>query len=246
MNYRVFRSNRAKKWIIWGGVLIALLAIRWGWMLYERSRPVTPLKRPAKRIQPDYLVSLPRFYVSDFEEAKRLVGKSLWVKKGFQLAYHPVVPGRSSSRESGGQQLLPLEKLIVKDVVEQPTPGRSGYREVLVLFDKEGVEMGVVVGRFNGQRALYQMYLDHFFYAKNPREIYEHWNESTWKLIGSHQLELGMTFAQVALSIGDGALVTREAGDIHLYEFTRQPGGAIGRCRVRFKEGRVAEFKVLN
>ena len=246
MNYRLFRSNRAKMWVVWGCVLVALLALRLGWILYERSRPVTPQKQPAKRIQRDYLVRLPRFYIADFEEAKRLVGKSLWVKKGFQLAYHPVLSGRRSSRESGGERLLPLEKLIVKDVVEQPTPGRSGYKEVLVLFDKEGVEVGAVVGRFDGQRQLYQMYLDNFFYAKDPREIYEHWNESTWKLIENHQLELGMTFAQVALSIGDGTLVTREAGDIHLYEFTRQPGGEVGRCRVRFREGRVTEFKVLN
>ncbi len=246
MDYRAFRPDRARKWVVWGCVLIALLALRWGWILYERSRPAPPRKRPVKRLQRDYLVSLPRFYISDFEGARQLVGKPLWVKKGYQLAYHPFLPGRRSSRESGGQRLLPLEKLMVKDVVEQPTPGRSGDKEVLVLFGKEGVEVGAVIGRFDGQRQVYEMYLDDFFYSKSPREIYEHWSESTWRLVENHQLELNMTFAQVALSIGDGTLVTRKAGDIHLYEFTRKPGGEIGRCRVRFKGGRVSEFKVLN
>ncbi len=225
---------------------MALLALRLGWILYERSHPATPQKRPVKRLQRDYLVTLPRFYISDFEEAKRLVGKPLWVKKGYQLAYHPFLPGRRPSTESGSQQLLPLEKLIVKDVLERRTPGRSGDKEVLILFGKEGVEVESVIGRFDGQRQVYQMYLDDFFYAQNPGEIYKHWSESTWGLIENHQLELDMTFAQVALSIGDGALVTREAGDIHLYEFRRKPGGEIGRCRVRFKGGRVIEFKVLN
>ena len=238
-------SKRAKKWIIWAAVLVALFALRVGWMLYDRSRPVTPKKTASKRIERDYLVRLPRFYIAGFEEAKRLVGKPIWVKKGFQLPSFPVGRGGKSGTGGRAKQLLPLEKLVVKEVMEQPDPGRSGDRQVVAVFDQEGVAMGTVIGMFDGQRQLYRMLLDQFFYAKDPRELYSHWSEKTWRLIRDHRLELDMTFAQVALSIGDGTLVTREAGDVQLYEFRRKPGGAPGRCRVRFKGGRVAEFKAL-
>ena len=238
-------SRRAKKRIIWAAVLMALLALRVGWMLYDRSRPVTPKKTASKKIQRDYLVRIPRFYISGFEEAKRLVGKPIWVKKGFQLPYYPV--GRSGKPAAGGGagRLLALEELVVKEVVEQPAPGGSGDRQVLAIFDKEGVAMGTVIGMFDGKRQLYQMVLDQFYYAKDPRELYSHWSENTWRLIRDHELALDMTFSQVALSIGDGRLVTQEAGDVQVYEFARKPGGAAGRCRVRFKGGRVSEFKVL-
>lgn len=238
-------SKRARKWIIWAAVLTALMALRVGWMLYDRSRPVTPKKTASKKIQRDYLVRLPRFYISGFEEAKRLVGKPIWVKKGFQLPYYPV--GRSGRPAAGGGagRLPALEELVVKEVVEQPAPGRSGDRQVLAVFEKEGAAMGTVIGTFDGKRQLYQMLLDQFFYAEDPRKLYSHWSEDTWRLIRDHQLALDMTFAQVALSIGDGRLVAQEAGNVQVYEFRRKPGGADGRFRVRFKGGRVAEFKGL-
>ena len=238
-------SNRAKRRIIWAAVVMALLALRVGWILYDRSRPITPKKTASRQVQPDYLVRIPRFYISGFEEAKRLVGKPIWVKKGFQLPYYPV--GRSGKPVAGGGagQLLALEKLVVKEVVEQPAPGRSEDRQVLAVFEKEGRAMGTVIGRLDGQRQLYQMFLDQFFYAKDPRELYSHWSENTWRLIRDHQLALDMTFSQVALSIGDGRLVSQEAGGVQVYEFVRKPGGAAGRCRVRFKGGRVSDFKVM-
>jgi len=238
-------SKRAKRRIIWAAVLVALMGLRVGWMLYDRSRPVTPKKTASKKIQRDYLVRLPRFYISGFEEAKRLVGKPIWVKKAFQLPYYPV--GRSGKPAAGGGagRLLALEELVVKEVLEQPLPGRPGDRQVVAVFEKDGVAMGTVIGTFDGERQLYRMVLDPFFYAKDPRELYSHWSENTWTLIRDHKLASDMTFAQVALSIGDGRLVTQEAGNVQVYEFLRKPGGAPGRCRVRFKGGRVAEFKVL-
>ena len=238
-------SKRAKRRVIWVAVLLALMALRVGWMLYDRSRPVTPKKTASKRIERDYLVRLPRFYISGFEEAKQLVGKPIWVKKGFQLSCFPVGRGGRSGGGGGAKLLLPLETLLVKDVVEQPLAGGAGDRQVLAVFDRDGMAMGTAIGTFDGQRQLYRMFLDQFFYAKDPRELYSHWSENTWKLIRDHKLALDMTFAQVALSVGDGTLVTREAGDAQLYEFRRKPGGAPGRCRVRFKAGRVVDFKVL-
>ncbi len=238
-------SKRAKRRIIWAAVLVALLGLRVGWILYDRSRPVTPKKTATKKIQRDYLVRLPRFYISGFEDAKQLVGKPIWVKKGFQLPYFPVGRSGKPAARGGAGRLLALEELVVKEVLEQPAPGRPGDRQVLAVFEKEGVAMGTVIGTFDGKRQLYRMVLDPFFYAKDPRELYSHWSENTWTLIRDHELALDMTFAQVALSIGDGRLVTQEAGNVQVYEFLRKPGGAPGRCRVRFKGGRVSDIKVL-
>ena len=90
------------------------------------------------------------------------------------------------------------------------------------------------------------MQLDELFYAKNPRELYSHWDPNSWSKIEQHLLEPGMTLAQAVFSIGFGRLVTTEAGGIHLYEFTRMPGGEHGKTRVRFLDGRVKEFEVVH
>ena len=72
-----------------------------------------------------------------------------------------------------------------------------------------------------------------------------HWDKDVWSKIEHHSLEPGMTLAQALFSLGYGRLVTIEAGGIQLYEFTRKPGGEVGKTRVRFLDGRVKEFKVL-
>ena len=89
------------------------------------------------------------------------------------------------------------------------------------------------------------MQLDELFYLKNPRELYAHWDEDAWRKIEEHSLEPGMTLTQALLSLGFGRLVTTQAGGIQLYEFTRKPGGEPGKTRIRFLEGRVKEFRVV-
>jgi hypothetical protein len=137
-----------------------------------------------------------------------------------------------------------MEEITVQDFIERPVAANKKQREVLLLFEKGSEEFAAVIGYFDLQSKQYQILLDDLFYAKNPREIYDHWDEQTWQRIKSHQLEPHMTFAQVHLSLGTGTLVTTEAGGTQLYQFDRKPGGEPGKTRVRFVDGRVKEFEV--
>jgi hypothetical protein len=100
------------------------------------------------------------------------------------------------------------------------------------------------VGFYLGEEQLYQMHIDELFFPKNPMEIYSHWPPQMWEAIRAHQLAKGMSFAQVGLSIGDGHLITVEAGGAHLYEYGPKPGGGLGKIRVRFVDGKVEEVDV--
>ena len=102
-----------------------------------------------------------------------------------------------------------------------------------------------MVGFFDSKEKQYEMLFDDLFYLKDPHDIYNHWSRETWAKIQAHQLEQGMTFAQVALSLGNGNLVTTQAGGVQLYQFNRRPGGEAGKSRVRFSEGRVTEYEIM-
>jgi hypothetical protein len=76
-------SEAARRWLLWAGVVAAILALRVGCVLYDRSRPF-PQKAVVERpIDRDRLVVVPKFYVEDFASARQLVGKTIWVKLGY-------------------------------------------------------------------------------------------------------------------------------------------------------------------
>lgn len=135
-----------------------------------------------------------------------------------------------------------MEEILVSDV-RQLTADKAGYHPIVLILEKGGILQATVVGFFLKAKNEYQIQLDDLFYLKNPRAIYSHWSPQTWSKIEAHQLEEQMTFAQVSLSIGDGRLITIEAGGVQLYEFDRRPGGQEGKIRVRFRDGRVIEIK---
>jgi hypothetical protein len=174
--------------------------------------------------------------------AQRYKGQKLWVKAGFRAEYFPFMPSQKFPPDSPRMRFQPMEEILVSDV-RQMTADRAGYHPIVLTFEKGGILQATVVGFFLKAKNEYQIQLDDLFYLKNPRAIYSHWPPQTWSKIEAHQLEEQMTFAQVSLSIGDGRLITIEAGGVQLYEFDRKPGGQEGKIRVRFRDGRVIEIK---
>lgn len=237
-------SETAHRWLLWAGVVAAILALRVGCVLYDRSRPF-PQKAVVERpIDRDRLVVVPKFYVEDFASARQLVGKAIWVKLGYVTGYFADNPRlKPANREI--RYFQPLESLTIESVMERPIAGEAGNKEVLLRFQREGQAWLTLAGVYDARAERYTMQLDELFYLKNPRDLYAHWDQLTWSRIEGHMLEPGMTLAQTLFSMGYGRLVTIEAGGIQLYEFARKPGGEPGKTRVRFLDGRVKEFKVL-
>jgi len=237
-------SETANRWLLWAGVVTAILALRVGCVLYDRSRPSlqkTVVERPIDR---DRLVVVPKFYVEDFASARKLVGKTLWVKLGYATSYFSDNPRlKPANREL--KYFQPMESLTIENVTERPIVGEADNKEVLLRFRKEGQPWLTLAGLYDARADRYEMQLDELFYIKNPRDLYSHWDSPTWSKIEGHMLEPGMTLAQALFSLGYGRLVTTEAGGIQLFEFTRKPGGEAGKTRVRVLEGRVKEFKVV-
>lgn len=237
-------SEGSKRWLVWLAVVVLIVAVRTGWVLYERSRPISS-NQPAPRLtEKDYLTVIPKFNVNDLESAKKLVGQKLWVKAGYAAEYARYSALPQTAQVSPSKKFEPLEEITVQNIVDRPVVTNKKQREVLLLFEKGSEEFAAVIGYFDPESGQYQVQLDDLFYLKNPHEIYDHWEEQTWQKIRNHQLERHMTFAQVNLSLGAGNLVTTEAGGTQLYQFDRRPGGEPGKTRVRFLDGRVKEFEV--
>ena len=240
------RSETVNRWLIWSVIVGVVIAARLGYVLYQRSRPFTIRQPVQKPLEKDYLVALPRFYVYDPEDAQKLVGKAVWVKAGYQAEYFSFPDSEKAPTSTSKQRFEPMEKITVQKIIQRPSAPGNKDKEVLLVFHKQNNTFATVVGFFDSRESRYQMQLDDLFYLKDPHEIYAHWNQEVWRKVEAHQLEEGMTFAQVALSIGSGSLVATEAGGIQLYQFNRKPRAELGRTRVRFAEGRVKEFEVLN
>ena len=237
-------SETAHRWLLWAGVVAVILALRVGCVLYERSRPFPQKAVIEKPIDRDRLVVVPKFYMEDFASARQLVGKTIWVKLGYATGYFL----DKSSVKPANRELRyfqPLESLEIESGMERSIAGEAGNREVLLRFRKEGQAWLTLGGLYDARGERYEMQLDELFYLKNPRELYSHWGEDEWSKIEKHSLEPGMTLTQALLSLGYGRLVTTEAGGIQLHEFARKPGGEPGKTRIRFLDGRVKEFRVL-
>jgi|RhiMetdeSRZDD1v2_1073273.scaffolds.fasta_scaffold09464_13 hypothetical protein len=235
----------SRRWLIWLCIVTAVFAARIGWVLYDRSQSARSKPSAPKLTERDYLTVIPKFGVGDLASAKKLAGSSLWVKAGYAIEYSRYSTSATTARPSPGMKLEPMEEITVRDFVKRPLPQKKQW-EILLLFEKGGEEFSAVIGYFEPEAKQYQIQLDDLFYAKNPRHIYDHWDEETWQKIRHHQLEKQMTFAQVNLSLGAGTLVTTEAGGTQLYQFDRKPGGEPGKTRVRFVDGRVKEFEIRN
>src|SRR5262249_39827263 len=80
-------AETSKRRLIWLAVVLAILGARVGWVLYDRSQHIAFKPVPIKPIEKDYLTVIPKSDVTDFESAKKLLGRRLWVKAGYAAEY---------------------------------------------------------------------------------------------------------------------------------------------------------------
>src|SRR5262249_36175619 len=152
-------------------IFLALAAIRIA--LIYRSRhdtgEVGRAQQSSIQVSADSYVVPRKLRAYDLKSAQELTKQPVWVKEGYKYAYYPYDPARKRAnfdQEAG--MLGPIEKLQIKDLVQQQAPAeepqvftggqgqpikvrRGPSQFVLAVFDKEGKSFVVPVGRLRGR-----------------------------------------------------------------------------------------------
>jgi hypothetical protein len=190
-------------------LVVAMVAagLRVAWIFYDRrqeKQATSPAKPTVEySLSRDYYVNPKKLYPSDVQSARQLTKQPAWVKEGFRYTYYPYDTGTKRidfSKEAG--QLGPIQKLTIKDVVTDRTPGDPGARQILALFVVNGRTFAVPIGYSKGVHTL--IYSDEMFYVQDPHELYRHWPSEIWEAIENHQVKPGMNELQADFAIGFG------------------------------------------
>ena len=103
-------------------MLIAITAIRAGYIVYERyserNEEAAQANKKAPAFESRRLCCSQKTLPSDLKSAKQLTQQPVWVREGYHHTYYPFDPARHRtdfSHEAG--LLLPLQKLQIKDVI---------------------------------------------------------------------------------------------------------------------------------
>lgn len=231
-------------------ILVALAALRTGYLFYERSHPTQPAKsQPAYSSNLDDYVTPPRIQPYDLNSArKELVGKTVWVKAGNQIPYYPYSGVRHLAdlkRQAG--LLAPLEKLQVEEVISQRAPASlvSGQvavvqKKIMAVFkrsDQAGAyaaEIGMNLGDD------FTFTVNDLFFLADPHELYKHWPPEVWQSIDQHQVREGMSELQASFALGTSA--NAEPGDYgnRTMEYTNN-GSPV---KVTFEKNRVVKVVI--
>jgi len=117
-------------------VVVAIVAA--GINLYltvrERKAGLAVAKQPEVALDPDYYVTPKKLHPQDLKDAKELTKQPVWVRDGYRYAYYSYA-GHSDFEHPVGT-LGPIEKLDIKDVVLDRTPGSPSQKQVMAVFER--------------------------------------------------------------------------------------------------------------
>jgi hypothetical protein len=234
-------SEEAKKRIqIALALAIVVAGVRAGYILYERHVDyVAAQKQQAARTagysNADYYVTPKKLYPYDLKSAKQLTQQPVWVKEGYRYTYYPYeAAGKKADFGHDAGLLLPIEKLEIKDVVEDSAAGK---RQVIAVFEKDGKSYAVPIGfESDGQ---YKIYSDEMFYVEDPHELYKHWAADVWQAVEQHQVKPGMDELQADFAVGMGV---PDAGASSDDKTVRYPNGGKP-IVVTYRGGKALEVK---
>src|SRR5438094_400369 len=126
---------------------IVLAAGRAAYILYQRqAEKAEQAKRQAPPLNPDYYVMPKKLHAYDLKSAKELTQQPVWAKEGYRYTYYPYdrAKHRSDFSHEAGL-LLPIERLEIKDVVTDVSPGSRDQRQVVAVFEEEGEHHAVLI-----------------------------------------------------------------------------------------------------
>ena len=220
-------------------LVIAVAAVRTAYIFYERrvARTEEEAKQPPP-LNPDYYVTPKKLHAYDLKSARELTQQPVWVKEGYRYTYYPYDPARRRTdfkQEAG--LLLPIERLEVKDVVTDITPGTPDQRQVMAVFEKDGKTYAFPIGLFKDKQ--YLIYSDEMLYIQDPHELYKHWSTEVWQAIEQHEVKPGMNEIQAAFALGMG--IPERSNDATVKTVNYPNGGKP--LSITYRDGKAAEIK---
>jgi hypothetical protein len=230
-------AKRKIQWALIAGLAIA--AVRTGHILYERH--LTKLEEARKHstaLNPDYYVTPKKLHAYDLGSAKQLTQQPVWVKEGYRFTYYPYDRSRKRAdfAHEGGT-LLPIQRLEIKDVVTDVTPGSPDQRQMMAVFEQQGKTYAFPIAVGKGQD--FQIYADEMLYIQDPHELYKHWSADVWQAIDQHQIREGMNEIQAVFALGMG--VPERSNDPAVKTVNYPNGGKP--ITVTFRDGKAADIK---
>lgn len=235
-------NKKIPRWAIWVGIYLLLFMARVGYLWYERSRPLAlpPLRQIIqKNTDPDLLVVFPKFRVVDLEDARKLRGRTLWIKAGYRSLFFPCNPGGGWIRESNPLLLPPATAVLVREVFEIPRKG------IYLSVEHLGNPYATQVALYEPKNMIYHFQIDDLFYPDDPFQFFPHWDSQVRSLVKSHQIRKEMTYAQAALALGAGQLLRIIDRETQVFQFPSRPGGQPGSTEVHFQNGKISSYQVF-
>ena len=183
---------------------ILIAAVRSGYILYERHiTRIEQAKKHSTALNPDYYVVPKKLHPYDLKSARQLTQQPVWVKEGYRYTYYPYDTARHRTdfaHEAG--TLLPLQRLQIKDIAIDVSPGARDQKQVIAIFEQDGRTYALPIGVEIGKE--YRIYSDEMLFIQDPHELYKHWPSDVWDSIGRHEVKPGMNELQTDFAVGMG------------------------------------------
>lgn len=189
--------------------VLMIAGIRIYFLWRSRQTPIATQQKAYQQWVPssDDVVKVRKLYIDDIKSAKELIGKSVWTKAGYQLAYFPYKAGRIDFSHQSG--VLPAaEKLQVKEIAQQAAPAsiqdriEHGAKQIFIVFRKGDDKQDYAAPIGYAQGSDMKFYSDDLFYYDDPHELYKHWSADIWKAVDAHQAIVGMNELQASMALG--------------------------------------------
>ena len=189
-------------------------------------------------LNPDYYVTPKKLHPYDLKSARELTKQPVWVKEGYRYAYYPYDRARHYA-DFGHQAgwLGPIEKLQIKDVTTDVSPGSTDQRQVIAIFEKDGKDYAFPIGAVRGGD--YQIYSDEMLYIQDPHDLYHHWPADVWDAIARHEVKPGMNELQADFAIGMGV---PQKQDDPQWKTVDYPNGGKP-LRITYQNGRATQIE---
>jgi len=222
---------------------LVVAVLRAGYIVYQRheDKIAADKQKQAQNVgysNPDYYVNPKKLYPYDLKSAKQLTQQPVWVKEGYRYAFYRYETARKQVdfvHDAG--QLLPIEKLEIKDIVTAKPAGAEQRQQVMAVFEKEGKTYAVPIGFEADQQ--YKIYSDEMFFVEDPHDLYKHWPSDVWQAVEQHQVTPGMNEMQADFAIGMGV---PDGGSSTAEKTVRYPNGGKPVVIV-YHDGKAAEIK---
>jgi hypothetical protein len=201
-------------------VLVVAVGVRVGLIYKANHEPAPKVDTDTweRNVTDDDLVLRRKLRPDSVKDEKELVGKTVWVAAGGQVAYFPDTGKHADFAHPAGK-LLGAEPLAVTEVFEQ-VAAKSGPGVTAVPVGKRQVFLGFTMPKSSDPAkkyaapvgyyddGAYTFLSDEMFFYDDPRVMYKAWGPAVWAHIDKHEAALGMSENQAMMALGQAATPT--------------------------------------